>query len=195
MATQGSMKSQRGGPMLIGTLLLLVALPASAQASPLLSGYGGPGQGTQAILGAALSTAHLAEAAARAAEDRSPAQAPRRRSGSLNRPPPRRRAPIRRRRAALEGTARSRSGEGPPGARRAVAGATLASGALHAGGASNLPAGAYPVSERAVAQSSGALGLSTTGLLEAFLVLCGLIATLLATRRLGGDLSAARWYR
>jgi hypothetical protein len=33
---------------------ILVAVPASAPASSLLSGYGGPGQGNQAILGAAL---------------------------------------------------------------------------------------------------------------------------------------------
>lgn len=36
------------------TLALAVAAPAGAQASSLLSGYGGPGTGSQAILGAAL---------------------------------------------------------------------------------------------------------------------------------------------
>lgn len=36
------------------TLALLVAAPVAASANPLLSGYGGPGQGDQAILGATL---------------------------------------------------------------------------------------------------------------------------------------------
>jgi hypothetical protein len=35
-------------------LALAAAMPAAAVASSLLSGYGGPGQGNQAILGAAL---------------------------------------------------------------------------------------------------------------------------------------------
>jgi hypothetical protein len=35
-------------------LALCVAMPAAAQANPILSGYGGPGQGNQAILGSAL---------------------------------------------------------------------------------------------------------------------------------------------
>ncbi len=38
----------------LATLALAVAAPAGAQASSLLSGYGGPGTGSQAILGAAL---------------------------------------------------------------------------------------------------------------------------------------------
>ncbi|HEV2922622.1 MAG TPA: hypothetical protein VGW98_01195 [Solirubrobacteraceae bacterium] len=49
------MKSHRKITPLIGLVVTLSALvPASAGASSLLSGYGGPGQGTQAILGSAL---------------------------------------------------------------------------------------------------------------------------------------------
>src|SRR4051812_5612016 len=50
------MKSQRR-PMLIAALLAAGALacaPAGADAGSLLSGYGGPGQGSQALLGSAL---------------------------------------------------------------------------------------------------------------------------------------------
>jgi hypothetical protein len=52
----GSIKSHRKRAPLIAFVLALsaAAAPASAQASPLLSGYGGPGQGNQAILGSAL---------------------------------------------------------------------------------------------------------------------------------------------
>jgi hypothetical protein len=38
----------------IGAVVLAALLPAAASATPLLSGYGGPGQGNQAILGSAL---------------------------------------------------------------------------------------------------------------------------------------------
>jgi hypothetical protein len=52
---QGSMSSRR---MITPTIVCLVALSAvmaaPAQASSLLSGYGGPGQGSQAILGSSL---------------------------------------------------------------------------------------------------------------------------------------------
>jgi hypothetical protein len=49
------MKSHRKITPLIGIVVTLSALvPASAGASSLLSGYGGPGQGTQAILGSTL---------------------------------------------------------------------------------------------------------------------------------------------
>ena len=41
-------------PVVGFVLALSVAMPAAARANPLLSGYGGPGQGNQAILGAAL---------------------------------------------------------------------------------------------------------------------------------------------
>jgi hypothetical protein len=56
---QGSMKThrsiiRRGGVLFAGTLALAAATPLSAQAGPLLSGYGAPGQGNQAILGSTL---------------------------------------------------------------------------------------------------------------------------------------------
>jgi len=49
------MKSHRKITPIIGLLMVLSGLvPASATASSLLSGYGGPGQGTQMILGSKL---------------------------------------------------------------------------------------------------------------------------------------------
>jgi hypothetical protein len=54
---QGSMKTHRRIVRIAG-LMALVALfaatPVAAHAGPLLSGYGGPGQGNQAILGSTL---------------------------------------------------------------------------------------------------------------------------------------------
>ncbi len=175
------MKRQRRVPMLIGMFVVVAAaLPAAAHASPLLSGYGGPGQGTQAILGAALvngpsgggggsrgggSQSSPSSSAAVAAAQSAPSSSS---PGGQTAPS----------RSETHRSATIRRGNAP--------GATLQSGAPRAAGTSNLATGAYPVSERGVAQSSGAFGLSTTGLLEAFLALCALIATLLVTRRLGG---------
>jgi hypothetical protein len=52
---QGSMTRHRTIIHVVGLLLALcLAAPVSAQANPILSGYGGPGQGNQVILGSAL---------------------------------------------------------------------------------------------------------------------------------------------
>jgi hypothetical protein len=52
---QGSMTRHRKITPAVGLCLALaVVIPGAAQASPILSGYGGPGQGNQAILGSAL---------------------------------------------------------------------------------------------------------------------------------------------
>ncbi len=51
------MISRRRGAALVTTILAVAvsaALPAGAQAGSLLSGYGGPGQGSQAVLGSTL---------------------------------------------------------------------------------------------------------------------------------------------
>ena len=49
------MKPQRRIITSVGVVVVAAAcLPAGAQANPLLSGYGGPGQGNQAILGATM---------------------------------------------------------------------------------------------------------------------------------------------
>jgi hypothetical protein len=56
---QGSMRTQRRTIGIVAwtlgaSLVLAVAAPLAAHAGPLLSGYGGPGQGNQAILGSTL---------------------------------------------------------------------------------------------------------------------------------------------
>jgi hypothetical protein len=53
MRTQRS-KIRAGGWSLAVALVLALAAPVAANAGPLLSGYGGPGQGNQAILGSTL---------------------------------------------------------------------------------------------------------------------------------------------
>jgi hypothetical protein len=46
------------GVLVVAALALALALPALARANPLLSGYGGPGQGSQALLGSSLTGGH-----------------------------------------------------------------------------------------------------------------------------------------
>lgn len=176
MPMQGSMKSQRRAAMRIAiSALVLAAFPAAAHASPLLSGYGGPGQGTQAILGAALVNGPSGGGGGSRGGGSQAAGAP---SSSPGGQPTGSEA---RRSAAIRPGNALRGHRTVPGR---AGGATLATGAARSAGTSNLPAGAYPVSETGVAQSSAALGLSTAGLLEAFAVLCALVATIVLTRRL-----------
>jgi hypothetical protein len=55
MQGKEAMKTHRKITLAIGLLVMLSAVaPASASASSLLSGYGGPGQGAQAVLGSSL---------------------------------------------------------------------------------------------------------------------------------------------
>src|SRR5438874_7144215 len=53
---QGSMKTHRRRIQRVGLAVVAIGTcwPLPAHASPLLSGYGGPGQGSQAILGSTL---------------------------------------------------------------------------------------------------------------------------------------------
>src|SRR5437879_11300009 len=53
---QGSMKTRRRRIRRVGLAVVAIGVcwPLPAHASPLLSGYGGPGQGSQAILGSTL---------------------------------------------------------------------------------------------------------------------------------------------
>src|SRR5262249_48861065 len=51
---QGSMRIHRASALAIALLVTLTGAASAAGSSPLLSGYGGPGQGNQAILGSAL---------------------------------------------------------------------------------------------------------------------------------------------
>lgn len=180
------MKIHRRGPTLITiSVLVVAALPATTHANPLLSGYGGPGQGTQVILGASLVNGPGGGGGSNGGGGSKGGP-----SASLPANPAAERA--------LEAAGAHGVSSGP----RANASGTASRGAqrgAHAGagtggasaGASVLPSGAYPVSERAVAQPPGGLGLSTTGLLEVLLGLCALAAILVAMRRLTRGVSGA----
>jgi hypothetical protein len=51
---EGMTRQQRTTSIVLFVVLLAVAMPSAAPANSLLSGYGGPGEGNQAILGSAL---------------------------------------------------------------------------------------------------------------------------------------------
>lgn len=162
----------------IGALLALAAvLPASAPASPLLSGYGGPGQGNQALLGSTLingpkggggsggSTTSSAGGVAEPAESSSEGQTS----------------------AAGAGSGKG-GGSGSSSARH--------TGAHHgaartAQGKASTPAAApsfYPAAERLPADSQGgSLGLSGTDVLLIVLAAALLVSLGLLTRRASGS--------
>src|SRR5438309_8805588 len=54
MTNRGRTIRMAGSTLAVGLASAWAAVPATAHAGPLLSGYGGPGQGNQAILGSAL---------------------------------------------------------------------------------------------------------------------------------------------
>src|SRR5438270_7791308 len=147
-------------------LILAASLPAASSANPLLSGYGGPGQGNQAILGSAL------------------LNTPRGRSGgsggsSLAVPP----AP-----SGGEASRESSSRIAPQAARRA-GGARHAQPSVSSSKASASGSQPYtsstPARTAVVRDVSQPLGLSGTDLLYLFLAAGVLVATAAITRRMG----------
>jgi hypothetical protein len=179
------MKIHRSGPTLMTiSALLVAALPATAYANPLLSGYGGPGQGTQVILGASLVNgpggggSSNGGGASKGGPSASVPASPAAEQGAVG----------------GAGASGSHANAGGPrtanrgGPRGAHAGAGTGAASARA---SVLSSGAYPESEKSVAQPSGGFGLSTTGLLEVLLALCALAATLVAVRRLTRGISGA----
>lgn len=143
---------------------LMGAVPVSATASSLLSGYGGPGQGSQAVLGAALL--------------KGPSNGGGRGGGPTGGG------------AGAAALAASSSpvpqGSSPSGAsRRAPTPAGHAKRGTHPAPAASSPA--YPVSgslARSVSGGSGALGLSGADVLYIILALVALALTGAATRQL-----------
>jgi hypothetical protein len=165
---------------IISTVVLLAALTApTADASPLLSGYGGPGQGNQAILGSALLNGPRggggsgsggsgsggsqggSQGGGSAAAGGGAASTPSRAGGS--------------RASAGEG-----GGSGRAGGRAAALAAASAAARAQAA-----PFSFYPASERAAsARSTGVLGLSGEDALYILLGFAALLFTGLATRRI-----------
>ena len=128
---------------------LSVAAPAAAPASPLLSGYGGPGQGDQAILGSALLNGSGGGGGSAGTGASSIT------IGRANGTPNGATAPGQ---ATSGGPSRQTTGAAPRG--------TDPAGAGRGGQVSGVASNTYPSSEqRGVAQPSGTLGLSGEDLL------------------------------
>jgi hypothetical protein len=147
--------------------VISTTMPTFASASPLLSGYGGPGQGNQAILGSALLNGPRGGGGTGAGSPGASGSAAS--SSSIG--------------ASVSGArVVSRGPHVPvrPGHSKQAAGAT--------GQTSSGSSNPYPVSERGAAQlavaDSGTLGLSGADLLYALLALCVLVFTAVLTRRL-----------
>lgn len=146
---------------------LSAAVPAAAPASPLLSGYGGPGQGNQAILGSALLNG--SGGGGSAGTGASPVTI-----GRAIGTPNRATTPGR---ATAGGPSKQATGAAPRG--------TDGEGAGRDGHASGAASNAYPRSEqRGAALPSGTLGLSGEDLLYMFLALATLVFAGLLTWRL-----------
>jgi hypothetical protein len=192
MSTQGRMRHQiRVARLLVTTLTACFALlPSCALAGPLLSGYGGPGQGSQAVLGSTLinppsggggggSQGGGGGGGQAAASSSSSAQGDGAASSQTT--------------PAAPGGGSSRAGTASPRARRrtarrAAAGAGAVAGARAArptAEASDLPTGTYTPAELAAVHSTGTFGLSSGDLLVALLVAAGLCLTAVITHRLG----------
>jgi hypothetical protein len=174
MGTQGkeALRTQRKvAPILALLALLSAASPTAAPASSLLSGYGDPGQGNQAILGSALLNGSGNAGGGSAGTSGSPTDVT---------------APLERGTGAPSGSGRpsgAPSGSNAPARRTARGPSKEAAGAI--GGASGLASGAYPASEAVgAAQTSGTLGLSGEDLLYVVLVLAALTFMGVLTKRL-----------
>ena len=160
--------------ILILLAFLLAAIPSSALANPLLSGYGGPGEGSQAILGSAL-------LGGGAGTGGGPGGGPSGPTGSSLTGAP-----------AGRGSTTSTGSRGP-GSTAREAGRSPTGGPSRprgkAGKASAGASGAYPASSREETSqlapaSSETLGLSGADLLYILLALGALACTGLFTRRL-----------
>jgi hypothetical protein len=190
--------------ILIGGLLAIVGATSAgpAAANTLLSGYGGPGQGNQAILGSALvGKAKLpgrsrergsgggpgaASGASASAASGSSAPAP---TGTGS---PKRSAP-----AGTAGTngagAEASRRQSPPAPRRAANAAPGAAGAQARAHGPETVSDLYPASERLPAgQSSDALGVSGSELLYIILAFAALAIAAVLTKGLARADSAGR---
>jgi hypothetical protein len=159
------MKNHRTtAPIIVLLATLAAAAPAAASASPLLSGYGGPGVGNQAILGSALLNGGGSTGGGSGPTGQGSGPA----SGAASVPT-----------VAANDTAGERV------ARRAPRGAAPKGGGAKVSG---VALSTYPASERGgAAPASGTLGLSGQDILFILLALLGLAFTGVFTRRLIGD--------
>jgi hypothetical protein len=165
----------------LSLVVMVGALPATALANPLLSGYGGPGQGSQAILGSALVNGPRGGGGGAGGANGSSSASPGSGAGANGAV------------AAPRGSGRSNgsaAGDRSPASRRA---ATGAGGNGKDGQASVGALGMYPVSERdGAGRSPGALGFSADDLLYMIFALGALAFAGVFTRRLAHTTAAAR---
>jgi len=168
------MTSQRTNSLTLTLLAVLISTPSSALANPLLSGYGGPGEGNQAILGSALvGGSGGGGGSAGGASGGSPGASPSEAAGPGAQSPQRSPAPT---------GSKARAG-------RRAAGQGAGSRGSGSDQASGAGARAYPVSsaENASQATSGetqTLGLSGEDFAYIFLALGALAFTGVLTRRL-----------
>ena len=177
---QASMRSRRMiTPAIVCIAALSAAMPAAAPASSLLSGYGGPGQGSQAILGSSLvnrppggggsppsgGSAHTGESATAA-------------QGSLG---------------TGAGTPTGSSAHGHP-AKLGRAGKRASGGVRGAssGGSPAHTASARDAAVRTSAEGSDTLGVSGMDLLYILAALCALLLTGVLTKRIARTSTPAR---
>jgi hypothetical protein len=163
----GSMRSRRMIRRIIALMAALAAAaPAAASANPLLSGYGGPGQGSQAILGATLLNGPSSGGGSGSSSG----------GGSIGPPGS----------STGAGTTRTTDGHasGHSSSTNAAAGGTRAdSAATKASGAAPRPYSGGVVSSTAL-RGSGSLGLSSTDVVYIILALGVLGFTSVLTKQL-----------
>lgn len=166
---QGSMTTKRRTIRIAGILLgaalgMSAALPLTAQAGPLLSGYGGPGQGNQAILGSTLLGGPGGGSAGGGGASGGGAQG----SGSS---------------AAASTLAAAGTTAGASHSSRALHAGSATHAAPQRGVAGELAASSYPASEPAATSSGSAFGLSGSDLAYILLGAAALAFTGALTRR------------
>jgi hypothetical protein len=183
------MRSHRAISHSVVSAVIFIALalvPATAQAGSLLSGYGGPGEGNQAVLGSALIGGSRggsggsgsaggggSETSGGASESSSSPSSGEARGGSGGTD----------RGASRGGSARHGAGKGAKGAAHGGASTAGTSGASGAG--AQQFASFYPAAERVPSGGQGVvLGLTGTDILLIAVAAVALIAIGLATRRL-----------
>jgi len=171
------MRSRRTITLTIASLMTLsAALPAAAWASPLLSGYGGPGQGSQAIIGGGLVNGGGGGPPSGGGPSGSGESATSADAGTGS-------APV---------TA-SGGGGGAAIAHHVVKnGAARKRSAVQGGTASAGGSASLSLAARHLSEGSGAFGVSAESVLLVFLALGALIFTGLLTRRMARPSTASR---
>jgi hypothetical protein len=187
----GSMKRSQ---IIAATTALMAALSAVApgvvRANSLLNGYGGPGQGNQAILGSALLNGPGGGSGGGGGRGASTGEAKPGLAASSLAEATSGGARAGRRNAAHSGLGSGTGGKGRTTGGAATGGGGKAGGSGQTGKASVGAADAYLASEhgeaRAASDGLETLGLSARDLLYLLFTLCLLVSTGMATRRLTG---------